>query len=174
MVSILLALAVASVCADGGAASSLELRAPTQRSNKSLKRDLEFYTKEMARIVQDNAAMHSALLSQALYVMGCVAMAHSNEYAVVFAALNELLLATSQRVRAQPSRQGDSDAAGSRATAKHETRLLQRTSLACLATATARLNGETELTGAVVPDALQAARSRRCTCCATSRAASWL
>lgn len=128
MVSILLALAVSSIYQDAATTSTpLGLRDPAQRANKSLKRDLEFYYKEMARIANASAEF-GVLLSQALYVMGRLAMDLSNEYAPIFSYLNDHLLASAQALRAQRSVQSDKDSSAIlSATATRQTRLLQRT-----------------------------------------------
>lgn len=127
MVSILLALAVSSICQDLGAIpfpSSL-LRDPSQRANKSLKRDLEFYYKEMSRVVDGDPA-HSVLLSQALYVMGRLAMEHSNEYPILFSYLNEQLSSAVQALRVHRNTLADKDVATATASAmKKQTRVLE-------------------------------------------------
>lgn len=129
MVSILLALAVSSIYQDAAttSTSSLGLRDPAQRANKSLKRDLEFYYKEMARIVNANAEF-GVLLSQALYVMGRLAMELSNEYAAIFSYLNDHLLAFAQALRGQRTPPSDKDSSAiPLAAVNKQTRLLQRT-----------------------------------------------
>lgn len=131
MVSILLSLAVSSIYQDAATTTSpLGLRDPSQRANKSLKRDLEFYYKEMARIVNRNAEF-GVFLSQALYVMGRLAMELSNEYAPIFSYLNDYLLASAQALRGQrhiSQSEKDSSAGPSSSAVKRQTRLLQRKS----------------------------------------------
>lgn len=123
MVSILLALAVSGICSDAPP-HSREVR--QQGANKSLKRDLEFYCKEMCRVLKGKDEL-AVVLGQALYVMGKVSMEYSNEYALVFGHLNELLLSTTQALRAHRSLHFVKDAVIS-PKVRQRARLLQRTS----------------------------------------------
>ncbi|KAF1335548.1 hypothetical protein FI667_g1309, partial [Globisporangium splendens] len=127
MVSILLTLAVSSICQDAGplSPSPSTLRDTNQRANKSLKRDLEFYYKEIARILNGNPE-HSVLLSQSLFVMGRLAIEYSNEYPILFSYLNAQLVSGVQALRAHRSSLVDKEVSvAASPVMKKRTRLLE-------------------------------------------------
>lgn len=141
MVSVLLALAVSGISSDAAPLS----RTRSESGNKSLRRDLEFYCKEMCRVVKRNEDALALVLGQALFVLATVAMQHSNEYALIVKHLNDLLVRSTQALRAHWSLHFAKDAVPTPAI-QRRTRLLQRK------TTTTRTRGDSSEWGDTSPN----------------------